>query len=169
MNAEDYPPGEFFTQRLQRLQKNFDLRSYEKSKELLIDAYCEEAINPLDSLKIWKGAAIRSDRAKGNADYLIAKRRDYLEQPYLCVVEAKKDDFAQGLAQCLAEMYACQWQNAAAETAIAVYGIVTNATLWQFYRLDTDGKVYESSPYANSNPAQLLGILHFVFKQCVQP
>ena len=38
IEAESYPPSSFFTQRLQRLYKNFDLRSYEKSKELLIDA-----------------------------------------------------------------------------------------------------------------------------------
>lgn len=169
VDAGNYSLSDFFTQRLQRLQKNFDLRSYEKSKELLIDAYCEEAINPLESLKIWKGAAIRSDRAKGNADYLIAKRRDYLEQPYLCVVEAKKDDFEQGLAQCLAEMYACQWQNTAAEIVIATYGIVTNATTWQFYKLTPDRVVYESRPYTSGDPAQLLGVLHFVFQQCVQP
>jgi hypothetical protein len=164
--TRDWPPSDFFTIRLQRLQDNFDLRSYEKSKELLIDAYCEEAINPIASLKIWKGAAISSDRAKGNADYLIAERRDYLDRPYLCVVEAKKDDFEQGLAQCLAEMYACRWQNAAINVAIGSFGIVTNATTWQFYQLSTDGIVYESRPYTSGDPAQLLGVLNYIFTQC---
>ena len=154
------------SQRLRRLQKNFDLRSYEKSKELLIDAYCEEALDPLDSLKIWKGAVIDSDRAKGNADYLIAQRRDYLEYPFLCVVEAKKDDFEQGLAQCLAEMYACQWQNRAADRAIDVFGIVTNATAWQFYQLTENGAAYESRPYTSGDPAQLLGVLAHIFRLC---
>ena len=27
----------------------------------------------------------------------------------MCVIEAKKDDFEQGAAQCLVEMQACQW------------------------------------------------------------
>lgn len=142
------------------------MRSYEKSTELLIDAYCEEAIDPITSLKIGKGAAIRSDHAHGNADYLIAECCHYLERPYLCIVEAKKDDFEQGLAQCLAEMYACRWQNAAINLAINSFGIITNAITWQFYKLSTDGIVYESRPYTSGDPAQLLGVLHYIFIQC---
>ena len=164
--TQDWTLSDFFTIRLQRLQNNFDLRSYKKLKELLIDAYCEEVIDPIASLKIWKGAAIRSDYAQGNADYLIAECRDYLERPDLCVVEAKKDDFEPGLAQCLAEMYACRWQNAAINLAINSFGIVTNATTWQFYKLSTDGIVYESRPYTSGEPAQLLGVLHYIFIQC---
>ncbi len=166
LSAPDIPPSAFFEKRLDRLHKNFDLRSYEKSKELLIDAYCEEAIDSLDRLKIWKGAAIESDRLKGNADYLIAERKDYLDRPFLCVVEAKKDDFEQGLAQCLVEMAACQWQNAQADRPIGVYGIVTNATTWQFYHLSPRGLVRESRPYTSGQPAQLLGVLFRVFQDC---
>ena len=38
-------PSAFFIQRLERLHRNFDLRSYEESKKLLIDAFCEEAMD----------------------------------------------------------------------------------------------------------------------------
>lgn len=167
LQTQPRQPSDFFTQRLQRLQKNFDLRSYEKSKELLIDAYCEEAIDPIEHLKIWKGAAITSDRAKGNTDYLVAQRRDYLDCPYLCVVEAKKDNFEQGLAQCLAEMYACRWENDAADRSIEIFGIVTNATTWQFYALRLDGTIDESRPFTNGDPAQLLGVLGHIFHLCL--
>ncbi|MGD1850630.1 MAG: hypothetical protein ACFCBU_08470 [Cyanophyceae cyanobacterium] len=153
--------------RLERLRKNFDLRSYEKSKELLIDAYCEEAVNPLKSLKIWKGAAISSDRAKGNSDYLIAERRDYLERLYLYVLEPKKDDFEKGLAQCLVEMYVCQWQNIRDSSKVDGFDVVTNAKTWQFYKLDVNGIVYESRPYTSDDPDQLLGVLNYVFRQCL--
>ena len=83
--ARNYTPSDFFILRLQRLQKNFDLRSYEKSKELTIDAYCEEAIDPLDSLKIWKGARIQSDRAQGNADYVVSCQTSRLSRSSLSV------------------------------------------------------------------------------------
>ena len=97
---------------------------------------------------------------------LVAKRRDYLDLPYLCVVEAKRDDFEQGLAQCLVEMYTCQWQHTAVNIAIDCFGIVTNATTWQFYKRSIQGLVYESRLYTSGDPAQLLGILNYVFKQC---
>ena len=36
--------------------------------------------------------------------YLIDERRGYLEAPDVCTIEAKKDDFEQGIAQYLVEM-----------------------------------------------------------------
>lgn len=100
-----------FFRKVSRLQRVFDLRSYEESKKLLIDAICEEAILEFERLKIWKGAALESDTLTGNVDYLIAENKAYLEAPLACIIEAKKDNFEQGLAQCLVEMQACQWQN----------------------------------------------------------
>lgn len=99
--------SDFFHERLTRLKRFFDLRSYEESKKLLIDAICEEALEPTHHLKIWKGAALKSNRATGNVNYLIAENKAYLDAPFLCIIEAKKDDFEQRLAQCLVEMQAC--------------------------------------------------------------
>jgi hypothetical protein len=103
--ASPVPISDFFRQRLERLQR-FDLESLEISKSLLIDAICEEGLEGFDRLKIWKGAYLEGEQVCGNADYLIAERRGYLEAPYVCVIEAKKDDFEQGTAQCLVEMQA---------------------------------------------------------------
>ncbi len=50
-------------------------------------------------MKIWKGAQLTDETASGYVDYLVAQRKRYLEAPFLCIVEAKKDDFEQGLAQ----------------------------------------------------------------------
>ncbi|MBD2161689.1 hypothetical protein H6G51_14840 [Limnothrix sp. FACHB-708] len=160
-------PSQFFLQRLDRLQQTFDLRAYEKSKELLIDAVCEEALYPNSALKIWKGAALSSDDLTGNVDYLMTDRKDYLDRPYLCIVEAKKDDFEQGLAQCLVEMAACLWNNRQVGQEIPVFGIVTNGETWRFYRLDPDQQVYESAPYAIGSWPIVLGCLHRVFQWCL--
>jgi hypothetical protein len=105
--AEPVPISDFFRQRLERLQR-FDLESLEVSKTLLIDAICEEGLEGFNRLKVWKGAYLEGDEVCGNADYLIAERKAYLEAPFLCVIEAKKDDFEQGAAQCLVERQACQ-------------------------------------------------------------
>jgi hypothetical protein len=114
-------PSTFFKERLQRLEKMFDLQSYEESKKLLIDALYEEAVVTAENLKIWKGAQLDSDITAGYVDYLITERKRYLDIPMLCTVEAKKDDIEQGLAQCLVEMQARQWQNRQADRDIDIW------------------------------------------------
>ncbi|HBC42952.1 MAG TPA: hypothetical protein DCZ88_13960 [Pseudanabaena sp.] len=159
-------PSEFFIKRLERLHRNFDLRSYEESKKLLIDAFCEEAMDSMDKLKIWKGGKIESDILIGNADYLIAARQDYLDTPFLCIVEAKRDDFEQGLAQCLVEMQACQWENRQVGKEIDVLGIVTNGQGWIFYKFTLTNEVYETGMYSSDDVAKTLGALHLAFQEC---
>jgi hypothetical protein len=133
---------------------------------LLIDAICEEGLEGFDRLKVWKGAYLEGDRTCGNADYLIAERRGYLEAPYVCAIlvprdyanEAKKDDFEQGAAQCLVEMQACQWVNRQLGREIAIYGIVTNGEGWKFYRLQVDGSVSESLLHGIGEMSILLSV-----------
>lgn len=158
-------PSDFFQQHLRRL-KRFDLITSEEAKKLIIDAILTEAIQDFECLKIWKASALESDTLSGEADYLLAENRAYLEAPLLCIVEAKKDDFEQGLAQCLVEMQACQWNDQQMGKMIDIMGIVTNGTTWQFYKLSTSGIVYETLPYSMSDVASILGLLHFVFQQC---
>ncbi|MEQ9549385.1 MAG: hypothetical protein RIM23_07180 [Coleofasciculus sp. G3-WIS-01] len=159
--------SDFFQQRWARLQR-FDLESYEESKKLVIDAICEEALEGIERLKIWKGASLEGETTSGNVDYLIAERRRYLETPFLCIVEAKKDDFEQGLAQCLIEMQACQWQNRLIGKDIDVLGVVTNGDGWRFYKLTSQGSVYETLLYGIAHIEEILGLLHFVFQLCEQ-
>ncbi len=168
----DAPPitaSDFFKERLHRLEQCFDLQSYERSKELLIDAFCEEALMTCQNLKIWKGAALESEDLIGEADYLLTQRRGYVEAPLLCVVEAKKDDFEQGAAQCLVEMKACQWNNQQVNPphpTIDIYGIVTNGEGWKFYRLSPDHQIYETKLYALQDLDRILSALHHLFQTC---
>lgn len=163
--AEPVAIGDFFRQRLERLQR-FDLDSNEVSKTLLIDAICEEGLEESPRLKIWKGAYLEGESTGGNVDYLVAERRAYLEAPLVCVIEAKKDDFEQGLAQCLVEMQACQWENQQFERAIAIFGIVTNGSNWKFYYLAVSGEVYGTLSYGLQNLGAILGVLRYIFARC---
>lgn len=155
----------FFQERMVRLQRHFDLKTCEDSKKLLIDAVCEEALEGFDKLKVWKGANLEAETTSGVADYLIAANKGYLETPYLCIVEAKKDDFEQGLAQCLVEMQACQWENQQVNQIIDVFGIVSNGEAWAFYKLTTVGEAYETPLYALSDVEMVLGWLAHLFEQ----
>jgi hypothetical protein len=165
--AEPVPISDFFRQRLERLQR-FDLESLEVSKTLLIDAICEEGLEGFQRLKVWKGAYLEGEGVCGNADYLIAERRAYLEAPFVCVIEAKKDDFEQGTAQCLVEMQACQWGQRQLGKVVDTYGIVTNGEGWKFYKLLVTGEVYESLLYGIGGMPIVLGLLRSLFRQCEQ-
>lgn len=167
LTAKPVPLSDFFQQRLQRLQR-FDLESYEVSKTLLIDALCEEGLEGFDRLKVWKGAYLEGEDTCGNVDYLIAERRAYLEAPFVCVIEAKKDDFEQGTAQCLVEMRACQWINQQLGKNIDMYGIVTNGEGWKFYCLALNGEVSASLLHGISEMSLLLGQLRTFFGLCQQ-
>ena len=158
-------PSLFFQQRLERLEC-FDLQAVEESKKLLIDAICEEAIQEFKHLRIWKGASLESDRTSGYVDYLVAERQRYLEAPMLCIIEAKKDDFEQGLAQCLVEMQACQFINQKLGKNIDILGIVTNGNTWNFYKLTVAGQAYEAAPHALGDLEVVLGWLYYIFQEC---
>ena len=157
-------PSDFFQKSLMRKSEVFDLQTGEESKKLIIDLICEEVLQGFKHLKIWKSAALSDEETSGYVDYLMAERKAYLEAPFLCIVEAKKDDFEQGFAQCLPEMKACQYNNQQLGQHLEVYGIVTNGNSWEFYRLQLDGKVYGTETYSIGNIAELLGRLHYVFR-----
>jgi hypothetical protein len=165
IEATSIAPSEFFGVVLDRL-KRFDTRSNERGRELVIDAILSEAIASFGNLKIWKGAPLETDELNGNADYLITEDKDYIESPYLCAVEAKKDDFEQGLAQCLVEMKACWLNNLAGGREIEILDIVTNGTGWKFYRWAAIGEVYETTMYGEHEMPVLLGALHQILEMC---
>jgi hypothetical protein len=159
-------PSAYYYERMRRVRDKFDLTSAQRGKQLLIDAVCEEALDGIPNLKIWKAAAIQSDELMGLVDYIAAPDRDYLDTPLLCIVEAKKDDFEQGLAQCLVEMKACQESNGQTGAAIDVYGVVTNGAGWVFYRFTTDRQVFESRLYSLGEIDEILGSLRLIFTNC---
>lgn len=158
-------PSDFFHERLRRLE-NFDLTLSERSKELLIDAVLEEVLLHHTRLKVWKAAALESEETIGIVDYVLAEKKGYLECPMLCVIEAKRDDFVQGEAQCLVSMDACKWMNAQERQIIDVFGIVSNGDAWSFYQLNTQQQVYKTPLYSLVQLTEILGICHQIFSFC---
>ena len=161
------PPSDTLQDILRRLAY-FDLKESEPAKTLLIDALFVEIIPGHETLKVWKEASLTTDTTTGVADYLIAPNRAYLATPLLCVAEAKKDDFAKGQIQCLAEMAACRWANRQRDLETDIYGIVSNGQGWQFYRLTTSGDAYETGQYGLEDLSGLLGALDYVCAECAK-
>ncbi len=162
---QPYQVSSFFSERLRRLE-NFDLVFSEQAKGLLIDAICEEVLIRHQRLKVWKAAALQSDTLTGYVDYLVSPNIAYMTMPVLCAVEAKKDDFEKGLAQCLVEMKSCSWNNQQAGKNLDVYGIVTNGEVWKFYKLAITGQVFESLSFAFKNQEEVFAALTYVFTRC---
>jgi hypothetical protein len=104
----------------------------------------------------------------GIADYLMAPHRAYLASPLLCATEAKRDDFEKGRVQCLAEMYACQWNNRQRQLEIDVYGIVSNGQGWRFYKLTQDNRTFETTLYGMEDLQGLLGALDYICIECAK-
>jgi hypothetical protein len=167
LNAPPRAPSPILQELLSRFEY-FDLQSSEPAKTLLIDALFVEIVPLHKTLKVWKEATLNTDTTTGVADYVVAPKRAYMATPLLCVAEAKRDDFAKGRIQCLAEMAACRWNNRQRGLDIAVYGIVSNGQGWQFYKVEPSDEIYETNQYGIENLPGVLGALDFVCGQCAK-
>jgi hypothetical protein len=141
-------------------------------------AVCENLIHPVlqdawkaytDELMLWSHIPLNYDAdLSGTPDYLLARKsalgRWVMELPYLIVVEAKRDDFLRGWAQCLAAMLAAQKLNKLPE--LTLYGITTNGLLWEFGKLEGATFTRDTRSFALMYLDELCGAVHFVFEQC---
>ncbi len=165
LSAPDRQPSDILLAILRRLD-SFELFGSEAAKVMLIDTLLGEVVPDYSQLKVWKEERLESGTIAGIADYLIAPRRAYLETPLLCAIEAKRDDFEAGQAQCIAEMAVCQQNNSEAGRETEVYGIVSNGQGWVFYRLTLLPEVYVSGLFTTNDLPTLLGALDHVCASC---
>ena len=143
-------------------------------------AICENLIYPIlknvwmpyvDSFALWSHKPIEYDTdLAGIPDYLISKRSDLgkivFEVPYIAVVEAKKDDFSGGWAQCGAEMYAMQRLNKGMD--LTIYGIVSNGETWEIAKLDSDLFTFFKNRYDINDLKKLYNALSSVMTLCLK-
>ena len=140
-------------------------------------AICENIIAPIlveiwlkykEKLLLWSHQPLNyNEKLSGIPDYMIARRsprgKVILAQPYLILVEAKKDNFDEGWGQCLAELVAAQKLNSNQDNKI--FGIVSNGKLWEFSQLQNDIITKSLKYYTLENLPQLMGAINFVFFQ----
>jgi hypothetical protein len=83
-----------------------------------------------------------------------------LRAPLLVVVEAKKNDIEEGLAQCAAQMVAARVFNERHQESLpSIYGCVTTGEAWQFMRLRAQELAVDADRYYISDVGAVLGIL----------
>ncbi|TAE30654.1 MAG: hypothetical protein EAZ91_10000 [Cytophagales bacterium] len=149
-------------------------RVYYKISE---SAVCENIIYPVlkeawkpfsDSLAIWSHPTVSlNDELTGVPDYVIGKQSKLgivvFDSPFVAVVEAKRDDFFNGWAQCVLEMYTIQQLNGDGKP---VFGIVSNGDIWQIGKLDESVFVEYSSSFDIDRLNELFGALTYVLETC---
>jgi hypothetical protein len=140
-------------------------------------AICENIISPIltevwrayiKDFLIWSHQPLSyDDNLSGVPDYIVAKRslrgKVILEQPYLILVEAKKDNFEEGWGQCLAEMLAAQKINE--DKLERLFGIVSNGKLWEFGVLQKEMFTKNIKYYVLENIEELMSAIHFLFAE----
>jgi hypothetical protein len=143
-------------------------------------ARCELIILPIlretykkfvSQFSLWVQKSIKyDDKLNGTPDYIISKRsslgKRVLEYPLLVAVEAKKNDFEQEWAQCLAELIAIQKLNQ--DEKLTVYGIVSDGKYWEFGKLQEDKFQKNRSSFAIDNLSELFGALDFILSAVSQ-
>ena len=138
-------------------------------------AICESIIHPIlvelwrkyaDKLLLWSHQPLNYDEnLSGIPDYMVAQRSSsgkiILEQPYLIIVEAKKDNFEEGCGQCLAELVAAQKMNSNQNSRL--FCIVSNGKLWEFAVLQQMEFIKNVKYYVLEDLQLLMEALNFIF------
>lgn len=123
-----------------------------------------------EHLMLWSHKSIQfSKELSGIPDYLIARQSKLgniiLDKPLLAVVEAKKDDFEGGWAQCALEMYTIQKINQ--NDVIPIFGIVSNGDNWEFGKLVGAEFSKHSKPLFLYELDELYAGLRFIMSECL--
>ena len=148
--------------------KMLDAFSSEAARcELIILPILREAYKKFSlTFSLWVQKPISYDNnLNGTPDYIISKRsilgKTVLEFPLLIVVKAKKNDFDQGWAQCLAELVTAQKLNG--DDKLPVYGIVTDGKYWEFGELTDKLFNKNSHSFIIDDLFELFGALNYIF------
>jgi hypothetical protein len=163
------PVDERFQSELTFALKNVNVRASEAAIcEFMIAPVLREVWKPYsDALLLWSHVPLgTTEPLLGVPDYYFSRRSALglvQDQPYVLVVEAKKDDFDAGWGQCVAAMLAAQQMND--HPARVIHGCVSNGSLWQFGKLEGHTFTRELEEYVLSNLPALFAAWGYVFSR----
>lgn len=152
----------------EHLHRGSELRvESEKARNEFIVAPILLAVRELsgNAITIFSGESFEVDRSQGLAgevDFLLTLATGpaavpVIRAPVVAVVEAKRQDIAGGLGQCMAQMVAARMFNERHGRPNArVYGCVTTGEDWQFLRLDGDVISYDTTRLYRSDLGRIL-------------
>ena len=134
--------------------------------ELIVANVVFELLEQFDyQISLFSGIDFNVDAERGltgTCDFLVSLSpiQSFLEAPVIVLVEAKKEDPAPGLGQCVAEMLAAQRFNAEKGNDIPIiYGAATTGTEWRFLKLEGQKLHIDIAVYQITRCDKILGIL----------
>lgn len=117
---------------------------------------------------VYSGAELRADPDAGLTgvlDFVICRspQQMLVTPPAVVVVEAKRENIADGLGQCIAGMVGARRLNAREGLpADPLYGCVTTGSVWRFLRLSCGTVTLDLTEYTITQADRLLGILTYI-------
>lgn len=114
---------------------------------------------------LYSGEKLNADKKKsltGECDFIVSKNTGKydLNIPIFAIVEAKKNDFDEGVPQCAAQMIGAKIYNEKLHHPVPlVYGCVTTAEQWLFLKLENDTVFVDEIKYDVREIEHLLGVL----------
>jgi len=174
----DFTPSERFLSLMKEIPQVWSLNS-EKSKRTVIDMFLLEVLTSKRKgdtypFKIWCEYNISTDKVQGFLDYLAAPQNPFPVSPHILALEAKPYWPEDGYCQLLAEMFALLELNrksslssttSSSASILPVYGILSNESDWQFFKLESDLKWYQSTKYIREKETiEILSIISAMFE-----
>lgn len=161
--------SQYFVEEIEFNREQIDVFASEGARaEAIIFPILREMYKPYhERYSLWIQKSITyNEKLMGTPDYVIAQRSELgktvLAKPFVIVVEAKRNDFEQGWAQCLAELIAAQKLNGV--TQRPVHGIVTDGKLWEFGKLVEATLIKNVESYTVDHLPRLCAVLNAVFQ-----
>jgi hypothetical protein len=140
IQAEPIAPSAFLIEALKRFVPLATAINTEKARsEYLIAPLLSELTTLNPKLSLFSGRSLNVDPSRGLngfCDFILTASPDKLliRSPIVMIVEAKNENINDGLAQCIASMYAARLVNQNDPTIAnhPTYGIVTTGQIWRF-------------------------------------
>jgi hypothetical protein len=119
---------------------------------------------------LFSGIDFTVDASKGlngECDFLFSRSPEQLllRAPVVTVVEAKNENFKNGIAQAAAEMYAARiFNERRGQPLERIYGAVTTGDDWQFLLLQGQTLFVDAKRYDLHTLPEVLGVLCFMLE-----
>lgn len=169
IDFEPIAPTAFLKEALHRFVPLATAINTEKARsEYLIAPILSEIVTINPKISLFSGKNFTVDPSlglNGFVDFLITANPDKLmiKAPVITVIEAKNENINEGLAQCIATMYAAYLSNRRDPNigAKTVYGTVTTGQVWRFLALTSHLEVLIDLNDRYLTPIdELLGLLN---------
>jgi hypothetical protein len=116
----------------------------------------------------YSGESLIADKKRsltGECDFIVSKNTGKydLNIPIFALLEAKKNDFDEGLPQCAAQMIGASVYNQKMKKEVnVIYGCVTTAEQWLFLKLENYTVFIDNEKYTIKDLDILLGVLQYI-------